>query len=134
MNPFNLPSPNDDEEAQIRMLDLWTKFSTAKSKSGSPMPPPPAPKPSKPAPRYKAIAEAIMRELVGNGLEDLILIKNDEVREWWGDIVAEENRVRTANEKAEAERIKKLEDIKSLKELMSRLTPEEKRLLKIERE
>lgn len=86
---------------------------------------------AKPTPNYKKIADAVMRELVANGIEDMILIKNDDVREWWGDIVAEEKRKAEAEARKERERQKKLEDIKALKALMERLTPEEKRLLKM---
>ena len=80
---------------------------------------------------YRTIADKLMRELVANGLETMIMLKDDDVREWWTEVLKEEKRkADEAARKAEAKR-KREEDARAKAELISRLTPEERRLLGI---
>lgn len=76
-----------------------------------------------------SIAVAVMKELVANGHEDLLLIKNPEVGAWWAEVVAREKKFEAAWQEAEAKRAKADFDAHAKAELINRLTPEEKRLL-----
>lgn len=74
--------------------------------------------------RLARIACAAMTELEKNGAEDLLLLKNEEVREWW---VAHKEADRKAQERAEAER--KREEIRQ--SALAKLTADELRVLGI---
>lgn len=77
------------------------------------------------------IACKSLTELEANGIAELLLLRDDEVREWWlqhkEDDRKEHERLRKEAEKkaAAAERKRKKA------ELLARLTPEEKRILGI---
>lgn len=78
---------------------------------------------------FEDIAEAVMDELVANGLEDLLLVKNLKVGEWWAEVLAERKH-KAEMERQRQEAIKKAEDDRRAREsLLARLTSEEKRLL-----
>ena len=80
---------------------------------------------------YSRIAETLMRELVANKVELLLVLKDDEIREWWEDVLKEEKRRAAEAARREKERKKKEADALAKKELLDRLTPNEKRLLGI---
>lgn len=82
---------------------------------------------------YKSIAEKVMRELERNGIETAIILRDTEVAEWWGAVKAEERRVEAERKRKEDEKRRKEEDKRKRDELLSRLTPEEKRLLGIKK-
>lgn len=77
------------------------------------------------------IACKSLTELEANGIADLLLLKDNEVRDWW---LAhkeadrkEQERIRAAEERKK----KAAEDKRKKAELLARLTPEEKRILGI---
>ena len=72
------------------------------------------------------IACRALTELESNGIEDLLLLKDDETREWW---VAHKEADRKAQEAAaEKRRIAKLK-----KEALAKLTDEERQVLGIKK-
>ncbi len=77
------------------------------------------------------IARKVMDALNEDGRGDLLLIKDDEVREWWAKIMETERVAREAEERKrlaqeEKERIAKIKE-----DLLNRLTPDEKKALGI---
>jgi len=74
--------------------------------------------------RLARIACKAMEELVKQGKADFLLLRDDEVREWW-DKHQEADR-KAKEEAAEKRRINKLK-----KEALAKLTPEEKKALGI---
>lgn len=78
---------------------------------------------------YSRIAEAVMDELVANELEDLLIVKNLEVGEWWSGVLAARKKVAELKRQKELAMQKAEDDYRAKQELLSRLTPEEKRLL-----
>lgn len=74
--------------------------------------------------RLARIACKAMDELVKNGVADFILLKDDEVREWW-------TAHQIADAKAAAERKAKRDAAAKKKAALAKLTTEEKKLLGI---
>ena len=72
------------------------------------------------------IACKAMEELVKQGKADFLLIKDDEVREWW-------NTHQEADRKAREAREKKEHENRIRKEALAKLTPEEKKILGIKK-
>lgn len=70
------------------------------------------------------IACAAMTALEANGIEDFILLENDEVREWW----AEHKEFDRKRREKEAER-KRLAQIRQ--DALAKLSPEERKVLGI---
>lgn len=75
------------------------------------------------------IAEAIMDELVLNGLEDLLILKNLQVGEWWSEVTERRDRIAKAKLAKQLAKEKADEEARKKEEILSRLTDEEKRLL-----
>lgn len=81
--------------------------------------------------RLARIACKAMTALEADGHADFLLLKDDEVREWWlqhkeADRIRQEEEARKRAEAAEKKRLKKLK-----KELLDRLTEDEKKALGI---
>lgn len=74
-------------------------------------------------------AVILMDELTANNLDSHVLLKYPEIANWWGSVLKERNKKAEAKRKKEEARIKKEEDARARDLLLSRLTPEEKRLL-----
>lgn len=72
------------------------------------------------------IACKAMTELVEQGKADFLLIRDDEVREWWIQHIE-------ADRKAREEKEKKDREAKIRKEALAKLTPEEKKILGIKK-
>lgn len=79
----------------------------------------------------EAIAIRLMDALTENNLDSYILLKDPVIAEWWGNIVKARNFQAEKKRKAEEAQRKKQEDARAREELLSRLTPEERRLLGI---
>lgn len=80
---------------------------------------------------HEAIAIRLMDALTENNLDSYILLKDPVIAEWWGNIVKARNYQAEKKRKAEEAQRKKDEDARARAELLSRLTPEERRLLGI---
>ena len=80
---------------------------------------------------HEAIAIRLMDALTENNLDSYILLKDPVIAEWWGNIVKARNYQAEKKRKAEEAQRKKEEDERARAELLSRLTPEERRLLGI---
>jgi hypothetical protein len=109
-------------------LDLWKVFSKMHSTATRSMPKDEL----EPVTRrydYKSMAETLMRELVANEIESHVLLKDDDIRDWWTGILKEEKRKAEEEARKEAARIKKENDKKLKEDVLSRLTAEEKRVL-----
>lgn len=104
--------------------DIWKVFSQMNSASGNAD----AASPSKRY-DYKTIAEKLMRELVANEIESHVLLKDDEIRDWWAGILREDKRRADEEAKKEAARIRRENDKKLKEAVLSRLTDDEKRVL-----
>lgn len=90
----------------------------------------------------KRIAVEAMRELERNNLSDFVVLKDDELSKWWNAYkkqeaeeiemarIKEEKRI-AAKEARDARLEKVAEDSRVKAELLSRLTPDEKRILGI---
>lgn len=78
---------------------------------------------------HKAIAEKVMRELARNHLEDFVILQNDDVREWWTEIIEEDKRKAAEIAAKEAAREAREEKARRKAEILSRLTDEEKKIL-----
>lgn len=79
--------------------------------------------------RLARIACAAMTELEDNGIAEAILLRNDEVREWWeahkiADAKAKAEKERKAAAAKEKARLKKLR-----KDLIAKLSPDERKAL-----
>ena len=72
------------------------------------------------------IACKALGELEKNGIEDLLLLEDDEVREWWK--AHKEADAKAAAARAEKERIAKLR-----KDALAKLSPEERKVLGIKK-
>lgn len=72
------------------------------------------------------IACKAMTELVEQGKADFLLIKDDEVREWWDQHQEADRKAREAREKKEHEK-------RIRKEALAKLTDEEKKILGIKK-
>ena len=72
------------------------------------------------------IACKAMEELVKSGKADFLLIKDDEVREWW-------EQHQEADRKAREERAKKRLESKIRREALAKLSDEEKKILGIKK-
>lgn len=72
--------------------------------------------------RMLRIATKVMRELERNGIEDMILLQDDEVRDWWSGVKEVE---RVAREKVEREEYRK----RVKEEALAKLSAEEKEIL-----
>lgn len=72
------------------------------------------------------IACKAMTELVEQGKADFLLIKDDEVREWWDKHQEADRQAREAREKKEHEK-------RIRKEALAKLTDEEKKILGIKK-
>jgi uncharacterized membrane-anchored protein len=72
------------------------------------------------------IACKAMSELVKSGYADFLVLKDDEVREWWEQHQAAD--LKAQNEKAEKDRL-----AKARKDALAKLTPEEKKILGIKK-
>ena len=72
------------------------------------------------------IACKAMEELVKSGKADFLLIKDDEVREWW-------EQHQEADRKAREERAKKRLEAKIRREALAKLSDEEKKILGIKK-
>lgn len=69
---------------------------------------------------FEGFCEQLMDELVKNGLEDFVLLRNDKLRNWWGRVLKRREKI-----------AKRKEDDRKREELLSRLSDEDKRLLGI---
>lgn len=78
----------------------------------------------KEADKLARIACKAMTELVEQGKADFLILRDDEVREWW-------EQHQEADRKAREEREKKEREDRIRREALAKLTPEEKRILKI---
>jgi len=76
------------------------------------------------ADRLARIACKAMTELVKSGKADFLILKDDEVREWW-------EQHQEADRKAREEKERKQREAKIKKEALAKLTDEEKKLLGI---
>ena len=74
--------------------------------------------------RLARIACKAMTELVKSGKADFLILKDDEVREWW-------EQHQEADRKAREEKERKKREAKIKKEALAKLTDEEKKLLGI---
>ena len=110
--------------------DLWRVFSKMHSTASRSMPKD-EPEPVTRRYDYKSMAETLMRELVANEIESHVLLKDDDIRDWWTGILKEEKRKADEAAAKEAARIKKENDKKLKEEVLSRLTADEKRVLGI---
>jgi len=72
------------------------------------------------------IACKAMTELVKQGKADFLILRDDEVREWW-------EQHQEADRKAREARERKAREAKIRKEALSKLTPEEKEILGIKK-
>ena len=72
------------------------------------------------------IACKAMEELVKSGKADFLLIKDDEVREWW-------DQHQEADRKAREAREQKERDARVRRGALAKLTPEEKKILGIKK-
>jgi hypothetical protein len=72
------------------------------------------------------IACKAMTELVDQGKADFLILRDDEVREWW-------EQHQEADRKAREARERKERDAKIRKEALAKLTPEEKKILGIKK-
>lgn len=80
---------------------------------------------------YESMLQVVLEELIKQGKADFLILKHDELRDWWGKVQTVERKKQEAIERrAEAKR-KKDEDERAKADLLARLTPEEKRLLGI---
>lgn len=77
--------------------------------------------------RMLRIATKVMRELERNGIEDMILLQDDEVRDWWSGVKEVE---RVAREKVEREEYRK----RVKQEALAKLSAEEKEILGLDPE
>ena len=75
------------------------------------------------------ISETLMDELVANGLESYIILKHPEVSKWWTEVTRERTRVENARRLEQEKKRKEKEDKRKRADIISRLTPEERRLL-----
>lgn len=85
-----------------------------------------APKLKEQMDKLARVACAAMEELVKQGKADFLILKNDEVREWWG-------QHQEADRKAREERAKKRLEAKIRREALAKLTDEEKKILGIKK-
>jgi hypothetical protein len=108
--------------------DLWKVFSKMHS-TAKRATPADDPEPVTRRYDYKSMAETLMRELVANEIESHVLLKDDDIRDWWTGILKEEKRKAEEEARKEAARIKKENDKKLKEDVLSRLTAEEKRVL-----
>lgn len=76
-------------------------------------------------------AVILMDELTENNLDSHILLKYPEIANWWGTVLKDRNFRAEKKRKAEEKRRKAEEDARARELLVSRLTPEERRLLRI---
>ena len=76
--------------------------------------------------RLARIACKAMTLLVEQGKADFLILRDDEVREWW-------EQHQEADRKAREEREKKDREAKIRKEALAKLTPEEKKILGIKK-
>lgn len=79
----------------------------------------------------ESMAIRIMDVMVENNIDSFILLKDPIVARWWGDILQERKRIAEKKQRREEAVRKAQEDERARAELLSRLTPEEKRLLGI---
>lgn len=77
------------------------------------------------------IACKALTELETNEIAEVLLLKDDEVREWWTQHKEADRKEAERVRKEAARKAKAAEDKRKKKELLDRLTPEEKRLLGI---
>lgn len=73
----------------------------------------------------------LMDELTENNLDSHIILKYPKIADWWGGVLKERKRKEDARIKREEAKRQKEEDARAKAELLSRLTPEERRLLGI---
>ena len=72
------------------------------------------------------IACRALTELESNGIEDLLLLKDDETREWWA-------KHKEADRKAQEAQIEKARLAKVKRDALKKLTDEEKKVLGIKK-
>lgn len=80
---------------------------------------------------FESIATRLMDELAAHNLDVLVAIKDTEIGEWWASVTKHRRIIAERERQREEERRRLEEDERARKELLSRLTPEEKRLLGI---
>lgn len=115
-----------------QIFDLWSAMSQLNnSRASSKNATAASHDPATPAKRYdyKAMAETLMRELVANEIESHVLLKDDDIRDWWTGILKEEARKAEEARRREEARIKREKDKQLKADVLSRLTPDEKRVL-----
>lgn len=76
-------------------------------------------------------ATILMDELTENNLDSHVLLKYPKIANWWGSVLRVRKKNAEALRKREEARRKKEEDARARESLLSRLTPEERRLLGI---
>jgi hypothetical protein len=79
----------------------------------------------------ESMAIRMMDVMVENNIDSFILLKDPIVARWWADILQERKRIAEKKQRREEAVRKAQEDERARAELLSRLTPEEKRLLGI---
>ena len=80
---------------------------------------------------FEEVATILMDELTANNLDSHILLKYPKIADWWGSVLRERKRKEEAKRKREEAKRQKEEDARARELLLSRLTPEERRLLGI---
>ena len=80
---------------------------------------------------FAAVATLLMDELTANNLDSHILLKYPKIADWWGSVLRERKRKEEAKRKREEAKRKREEDERARELLLSRLSPEERRLLGI---
>ena len=120
------PTPYDmDMNMDMDLLDKLIKLGRQTSLTSS------ATEPTPPATKYdyRRIAETLMRELVSNEIEAHVLLKDDNIRDWWTSILKEDKRKSDEAIRKEEIQLKKEQDKRLKSDIMSRLTDDEKRVL-----
>ena len=80
---------------------------------------------------FAAVATLLMDELTANNLDSHILLKYPKIADWWGSVLRERKRKEEAKRKREEAKRKREEDERARELLLSRLSPEERRLLEL---
>lgn len=80
---------------------------------------------------HEAMAVRLMEALVENNLDSYILLKDDHIATWWGDILKYRKKKEEKRLAAEEKLRRAEEDARLKAELLSRLTADEKRVLGI---
>lgn len=106
-----------------KMLDIWNAYNEADAKS----------KPKKIEYDFESIAQTLMQELEDNKISTAVLMKNENIAGWWAEETAKRKKAEEAKRKKLEELKVKAEEKRQRDDLLATLTPEQKRLLGIDK-